>query len=712
MAARPLLSGIPLTQKQIIEQAIQRGGIGLLPDAQRASRTSEMLSHLLETGGQNLKSPWALGGNLLATALLSRSADKRTRDLYERTGTVMSDAATSNETAAFGDRKAAPTAMLQGVQQQAPIQAAAPQAPTEQTGFGAPPQIKMPPLQLGQMADAIQPEAAMAPPPVGGLSMDDLSPERMAMAESRNRRGAVSSKGAESEMQVMGATANDPGFGVRPAQDNSLAEKARVGRDYLAAMKGRYSNDPTRVVAAYNWGPGRADKWSGDLKHLPKETLALVDRIISGRPPTQTTAPSAQAPPVAQDAAVAPAPGPALGMGQGVLAGFPELQAAAAGRGGGAAPTAQGGVPTGPGATPGDIAEYDRLMGLWGKTQNPAYYDAAQKVAQDVIDRKRAPVELDKGWTYGPDGKPIYIQKGEASSTPYEDVYTAPSGEVTRRLNPRVQDGGKSYLTERGLVPIRPAPEGGASQSAASAELTPSAGKPISLGNGLYRFPGADHIWRQEGLGWKKEIDDAFPVAKQQERISGLQNSQEAEKARLAVGRYMEMVKATGQPGGVPDAILKDLAAQVATGGVARQFSTKMFDEAAGPIKQFLQFKDWLLSGQKLPPEVRQALAHAVFDAATQTQRDLRARINVERRVFGDAGKAQGQDLVPVIDEIASQYLPELPAVPNINTIAKGAPGGFRDLIGGGRAVPATPGIDPRLLEEKARRERARAGGR
>ena len=85
---------------------------------------------------------------------------------------------------------------------------------------------------------------------------------------------------AKGEMQVMDATNLDPGFGVRPAADNSPAERARVGSDYLDAMLKRYGGDEAKAMAAYNAGPGALDvalKKGGDwLKHMPAETQKYV----------------------------------------------------------------------------------------------------------------------------------------------------------------------------------------------------------------------------------------------------------------------------------------------------------------------------------------------------------------------------------------------------------------------------------------------------
>jgi soluble lytic murein transglycosylase len=110
------------------------------------------------------------------------------------------------------------------------------------------------------------------------------------MAESGGNPSAVSSKGARGLMQVMPATAHDPGFGIRPS-NGTAADDVRVGREYRAKMQQRYGGDPAKMWAAYNWGPGNLDRaiqrfgerW---LDHAPAETRNYVQnnlRQLRGR---------------------------------------------------------------------------------------------------------------------------------------------------------------------------------------------------------------------------------------------------------------------------------------------------------------------------------------------------------------------------------------------------------------------------------------------
>ena len=90
---------------------------------------------------------------------------------------------------------------------------------------------------------------------------------------------------AKGEMQVLDGTNRDPGYGVKPAADDSPEERARVGRDYLAAMVREYDGDVSKALAAYNWGPGNLDtavKEHGPnwLQAAPEETRSYVERGV------------------------------------------------------------------------------------------------------------------------------------------------------------------------------------------------------------------------------------------------------------------------------------------------------------------------------------------------------------------------------------------------------------------------------------------------
>lgn len=65
---------------------------------------------------------------------------------------------------------------------------------------------------------------------------------------------------AKGSMQVMDATAANPGFGVAPAKDDSKEERARVGQQLLTSLVKHYNGDPAKAWAAYNAGSGNVDK--------------------------------------------------------------------------------------------------------------------------------------------------------------------------------------------------------------------------------------------------------------------------------------------------------------------------------------------------------------------------------------------------------------------------------------------------------------------
>ncbi|HDT6091222.1 TPA: lytic transglycosylase domain-containing protein [Raoultella ornithinolytica] len=83
----------------------------------------------------------------------------------------------------------------------------------------------------------------------------------------RNADGSLvtSPKGAQGAGQIMPPTGKDPGFGVKPLQDDSEQENRRFSGDYLGAMLKRYNGNQILALAAYNAGPGQVDDWLNQI---------------------------------------------------------------------------------------------------------------------------------------------------------------------------------------------------------------------------------------------------------------------------------------------------------------------------------------------------------------------------------------------------------------------------------------------------------------
>lgn len=105
-----------------------------------------------------------------------------------------------------------------------------------------------------------------------------------------NGRLTTSPVGARGITQVMPKTGEDPGYGIKPLQNDSEQEYRRFGRDYLAAMVNEFDGDYAKAVAAYNAGPAsvkkaitRAESKGGRwVDYLPKksETIPYMKKIL------------------------------------------------------------------------------------------------------------------------------------------------------------------------------------------------------------------------------------------------------------------------------------------------------------------------------------------------------------------------------------------------------------------------------------------------
>ena len=115
-------------------------------------------------------------------------------------------------------------------------------------------------------------------------------------AESRFRDGQVSHAGAQGLMQLTPATARyiaDESGGIAFQVDDLGTPQVNIayGAYYLRYLLGRYGNNTTLALAAYNGGEGNVDRWIGQarrgdrdfrVKDIPfPETRAYVQQVES-----------------------------------------------------------------------------------------------------------------------------------------------------------------------------------------------------------------------------------------------------------------------------------------------------------------------------------------------------------------------------------------------------------------------------------------------
>ena len=154
-------------------------------------------------------------------------------------------------------------------------------------------------LAEAQIIEEHRERAAMADETGRWHASDELINAVIA-AESGGDANAVSEVGAIGLMQILPSTAADPGYGVS-ALNGSKQEivvqlldpeiNKRLGTSYLNAMLNRYGGNTELALAAYNAGPGKADKVADSEEPLAsfaavfgqesKETLPYVSKVLS-----------------------------------------------------------------------------------------------------------------------------------------------------------------------------------------------------------------------------------------------------------------------------------------------------------------------------------------------------------------------------------------------------------------------------------------------
>lgn len=113
--------------------------------------------------------------------------------------------------------------------------------------------------------------------------------------ESNGNGKAVSNKGARGYMQIMPATAANPGYGMKPINLStaSEAEQKAFAGEYFDHLLNQFNGDVDKAVAAYNAGAGTVEGAESDaskhggswLDYMPKETrdyVAKYNKLANG----------------------------------------------------------------------------------------------------------------------------------------------------------------------------------------------------------------------------------------------------------------------------------------------------------------------------------------------------------------------------------------------------------------------------------------------
>jgi len=225
------------------------------------------------------------------------------RDLRILTGKVLNGFPKgAAKTRAMGVVAAAdtPEEKLEVVNEMAKDQGLEPLTPPKQTG------VDLTDAQNEQVA--LRQAQAQKPNDGKMLKGNEALFNAVEQVESGGDHSAVSPAGAQGVMQLMPATAKNPGYGIEGVKDDSEAENRRVGREYLDAMLKKYNGNVEYALAAYNQGPGATDDWiaaGADPDKMPggKETKEYAGKVFAqmGGKPTADPAPPEKPSPVVMD---------------------------------------------------------------------------------------------------------------------------------------------------------------------------------------------------------------------------------------------------------------------------------------------------------------------------------------------------------------------------------------------------------------------------
>lgn len=314
--------------------------------------------------------------------------------------------------------------------------------------------------------------------------------------------------------------------------------------------------------------------------------------------------------------------------------------------------------PTGLPPNPAEMAHLRNLLG------SPMTHEEGVAYGESLQRRMVTPIALKPGEYWGPDGQ-------AHSTEQFKDQPGSPNATIQRSTldNHITSTPNAAYGAVAGGMVMGP---GG--------HVSPV---PVDQ-KARYRIPGAPGFYVTGADGNPTKVaEDNYTVKDVGQTMQELTSSQQYDKAAKLTEMYRGAVQAATRPGGISDAELKDNAAQIFSGGVARQFNAKMLDEGQGPWLRLKQFFPDIASGQKLSPESRQAMVQAMHDYAVEAQGAF-AGLAQSKSAYAHQN---GVDLAPFI----SPLMKSLPGVPLLGTIPTGI-GGY-----GAGTGPVAPTAAPMI---------------
>lgn len=659
----------------IAQRALATATPATIPLVQRSAYLADALRQLQETGGQNIRSPWQLGANLLAEAITQHSrgqanqqlAGQQQKDLQSLRDIYMGPLQDGGAGATPAANAAPPAASQPPPANPVPPQGAAPpmapSAPIETQPI--PPAAARPPMSDADklaLAQEIYGEAR-GEPVAGQRAVASVAMNR-AVQSGKSLADVISAphqfSGYNAQSRALGL--NDPRLAgilqnAQPLIDGSMSPTTNA--DHFYAPQGM----PNGAKPAWDNGTGQ------------QIGNQLFFRLNGGAPPQASPqgpvpAPAPQMLPQAMQAPpMAPqgppggmqAPPPPMSQGMPQNAGpSPQVGAPPA-----AIPptSAAGGIPTGPGPTPQESMLLRQLM------SDPRTMQQGMELALKLRERQATPMAAPEKMMWGPNGQAVPIPGTQTTQlpgqTPSDAVQRDAFGAVTHQAIPGMQGA---------------MPEGTVYLNGSIAKLPGGQPQPLTdpQQRAQWGISPADHNAYAVGPDGKvvKTADSPYGPKEIQSVHDNFFASDETKKATEGIAAYNGMVSLISKyaPNGIVDSASMDSFLRGINPGMgARNSTVNMVLNHIGGLSQLV--REHILShvdgNGYLTPDTLQHMVNVVHD---YTQSHIAAAAN-----------RAGQDaqMVRPFGYNASDLAENLPNIPNPPPI--NAPG---YVIPGGNGTP------------------------